>query len=159
MKAVIMAGGFGTRLRPLTTSVPKPMIPMAVKPLMEHTVALLKDHGFDDLITLLYFQPDTIERYFGDGSEFGVKMVYAIATEDYGTAGAVKNAEAFLDDTFLIVSGDMLTDFDLSEAVTAHKDRGALATIVLTRVENPLQYGVVRSEERRVGKECRSRWS
>lgn len=143
MKAVIMAGGFGTRLRPLTNSLPKPMIPMAVKPLMEHTVALLKDHGFDDLITLLYFQPDTIERYFGDGSEFGVKMVYATATEDYGTAGAVKNAAAFLDDTFLVISGDVLTDFDLSEAVKFHKDRGALATMVLTRVENPLQYGVV----------------
>ena len=143
MKAVIMAGGFGTRLRPLTTNIPKPMIPMAVKPLMEHTVALLKDHGFDDLITLLYFQPDAIERYFGDGSEFGVKMVYATATEDYGTAGAVKNAEAFLDETFLVISGDVLTDFDLSEAVKVHKNCGALATIVLTRVENPLQYGVV----------------
>ncbi|MDE2484983.1 MAG: mannose-1-phosphate guanyltransferase [candidate division NC10 bacterium] len=143
MQAVIMAGGFGTRLRPLTTSLPKPMIPMAVKPLMEHTVALLKDHGFNDLITLLYFQPDTIERYFGDGSEFGVKMVYATATEDYGTAGAVKNAAAFLNETFLVISGDILTDFDLSQAVKIHKDRGALATIVLTRVENPLQYGVV----------------
>lgn len=143
MKAVIMAGGFGTRLRPLTTSLPKPMIPMAVKPLMEHTVALLKDHGFDDLITLLYFQPDTIERYFGDGSEFGVRMVYAAAAEDYGTAGAVKNAASFLDETFLVISGDVLTDFDLSEAVKVHKNYGALATIVLTRVENPLQYGVV----------------
>ncbi len=143
MKAVIMAGGFGTRLRPLTINLPKPMIPMAAKPLMEHTVALLKDHSFNDLITLLYFQPDTIERYFGDGSEFGVKMVYATATEDYGTAGAVKNAEAFLDETFLVISGDILTDFDLSEAVKIHKNHGALATIVLTRVENPLQYGVV----------------
>lgn len=143
MKAVIMAGGFGTRLRPLTISISKPMIPMATKPMMEYIVALLKDHGFDDLITLLYFQPEVIERYFGNGSEFGVKMVYAAATEDYGTAGAVKNAEAFLDDTFLIISGDLLTDFDLTEAVKFHKDRGALATIVLTRVENPLQYGVV----------------
>jgi len=143
MKAVIMAGGFGTRLRPMTANLPKPMIPMAAKPLMEHTVALLKDHGFDDLVTLLYFQPDTIERYFGDGAEFGVKMIYATATEDYGTAGAVKNAESFLDDTFLVTSGDILTDFDLSEAVKTHKDRGALVTIVLTRVENPLQYGVV----------------
>ncbi|MBZ0169220.1 nucleotidyltransferase [Candidatus Methylomirabilis lanthanidiphila] len=143
MKAVIMAGGFGTRLRPLTTNIPKPMIPMAVKPLMEHIVDLLKDHGLDDLITLLYFQPDTIERYFGDGREFGVKMVYATATEDYGTAGAVKNAAAFLDDTFLVISGDVLTDFDLSKAVKVHKDRGAMATMVLTRVENPLQYGVV----------------
>ncbi|MDD5560440.1 mannose-1-phosphate guanyltransferase [Candidatus Methylomirabilis sp.] len=143
MKAVIMAGGFGTRLRPLTTSIPKPMIPMATKPMMEHIVTLLKDHGFDDLITLLYFQPEVIERYFGDGHEFGVKMVYAAATEDYGTAGAVKNAEAFLNDTFLVISGDVLTDFDLTKAVKFHKDRGALATIVLTRVENPLQYGVV----------------
>ncbi|MCZ7626433.1 MAG: nucleotidyltransferase family protein [Candidatus Methylomirabilis sp.] len=143
MKAVIMAGGFGTRLRPLTTNIPKPMIPMAVKPLMEHTVTLLKDHGFDHLITLLYFQPDSIERYFGDGSEFGVKMVYATATEDYGTAGAVKNAAAFLDEAFLVISGDVLTDFDLSQAVKFHKDRGAVATMVLTRVENPLQYGVV----------------
>jgi mannose-1-phosphate guanylyltransferase/phosphomannomutase len=143
MKAVIMAGGFGTRLRPLTTSIPKPMIPMATKPMMEHIVALLKDHGFDDLVTLLYVQPEVIERYFGDGSEFGVNMVYATATEDYGTAGAVKNAEAFLDDTFLIISGDVLTDFDLTQAVKFHKERGALATIVLTRVENPLQYGIV----------------
>lgn len=143
MKAVIMAGGFGTRLRPLTIGIPKPMIPMATKPMMEHIVTLLKDHGFDDLVTLLYFQPDIIERYFGDGSEFGVKMVYAAATEDYGTAGAVKNAESLLNDTFLVISGDVLTDFDLTEAVKFHKDRGALATIVLTRVENPLQYGVV----------------
>jgi mannose-1-phosphate guanylyltransferase / phosphomannomutase len=143
MKAVIMAGGFGTRLLPLTTSIPKPMIPMATKPMMEHIVTLLKDHGFHDLITLLHFQPDTIESYFGDGSEFGIKMVYAAATEDYGTAGAVKNAEVLLDDTFLIISGDVLTDFDLTEAVKFHKDRGALATIVLTRVENPLQFGVV----------------
>ncbi len=143
MKAVIMAGGFGTRLLPLTTSIPKPMIPMATKPMMEHIVMLLKDHGFHDLVTLLHFQPDTIESYFGDGSEFGVKMVYAAATEDYGTAGAVKNAEVLLNDTFLIISGDVLTDFDLTEAVKFHKDRGALATVVLTRVENPLQYGVV----------------
>ena len=76
MKAVIMAGGFGTRLRPLTNSLPKPMIPMANKPMMEHTVALLKDHGFQDLVTLLYFQPEVVERYFEDGSEFGVKMAY-----------------------------------------------------------------------------------
>jgi len=147
VKAVIMAGGFGTRLRPLTNTIPKPMIPMANKPMMEHIVALLKDHGFQDLVTLLYFQPEVIERYFGDGSEFDVKMAYVTATEDYGTAGAVKNAESFLDDTFLIISGDVLTDFDLAAAVKFHKDRGALATIVLARVENPLQYGVVITAE------------
>src|SRR5574337_603556 len=126
MKAVIMAGGFGTRLRPLTTNIPKPMIPMAVKPLMEHIVELLKNHGFDDLITLLYFQPDTIERHFGDGREFGVTMVYATAAEDYGTAGAVKNAATFLDDTFLVISGDVLTDFDVSKAANVNQDRGTL---------------------------------
>ena len=121
MKAVIMAGGFDTRLRPLTNSVPKPMIPMANKPMMEHVVALLRDHGFEDLVTLLYFQPEVIERYFGDGSEFGVKTAYVAATEDYGTAGAVKNAEAYLDNTFLTISGDVLTDFDLSAALKFRK--------------------------------------
>jgi mannose-1-phosphate guanylyltransferase/phosphomannomutase len=142
-----MAGGFGTRLRPLTDSVPKPMIPMANKPMMAHIVALLKDHGFDDIVTLLYYQPEVIERYFGDGADFGVKITHVTATEDFGTAGAVKNAEALLDDTFLVISGDVLTDFDLTEAVRFHRSRGALATIVLTRVENPLQYGVVITAE------------
>ena len=121
VKAVIMAGGFGTRLRPLTNSVPKPMIPMANKPMMEHIVALLRHHGFEDLVNLLYFQPEVIERYFGDGSEVGVKMAYVTAAEDYGTAGAVKNAESYLDDTFLIISGDVLTDFDLAQALKFHK--------------------------------------
>jgi mannose-1-phosphate guanylyltransferase/phosphomannomutase len=143
VKAVIMAGGFGTRLRPLTNHLPKPMIPMANRPIMEHIVALLKAHGLDDILTLLYFQPEIIERHFGDGAEFGVRMRHVSAAEDYGTAGAVKNAETFLDDTFVIISGDVLTDIDLTEAVRFHKDRGALATIVLTRVENPLEYGVV----------------
>ena len=147
VKAVIMAGGFGTRLRPLTNSVPKPMIPMANKPMMEHIVALLRHHGFEDLVTLLYFQPEVIERYFGDGSELGVKMAHVTATEDYGTAGAVKNAQSYLNDTFLIISGDVLTDFDLAQAVKFHKDRGALVTIVLARVENPLQYGVIITAE------------
>ncbi len=147
MKAVIMAGGFGTRLRPLTNNLPKPMIPMANRPMMEHIVALLKDHGFHDVVALLHFQPEVIQRHFSGGAEFGVTMAYVTATEDYGTAGAVKNAEHLLDDTFLVISGDVLTDFDLTEAVEFHKDRGALATIVLARVENPLQYGVVITAE------------
>ena len=115
-----MAGGFGTRLRPLTNIVPKPMIPMANNPMMEHIVALLKDHGFQDLVTPLYFQPEIIERYFGDSSELDVKMTCVTATEDSGTAGAVKNAKPFLDDTFLIISGDVLTDFDLAAALKFH---------------------------------------
>ncbi len=146
MNAVILAGGFGTRLRPLTHSVPKPMIPMANKPMMEHIVDLLREHGITDLVTLLHFQPELIEGHFGDGSEFGVRMTYVSAAEDYGTAGAVKNAEAYLSGSFLVISGDLLTDFDLRAALRFHQERGADLTILLTRVENPLQYGVVITE-------------
>jgi len=146
MNAVIMAGGFGTRLRPLTHNIPKPMIPMANKPMMEHIVDLLRHHGITDHVTLLHFQPELIEGYFGDGSEFGVRMTYVSAAEDYGTAGAVKNAEAHLTGPFLVISGDLLTDFDLGAAWQFHRERGADLTICLTRVENPLQYGVVITE-------------
>jgi len=146
MKAVIMAGGFGTRLRPLTSNVPKPMIPVANKPMMEHVVDLLRDHGITDLVTLLHFQPELIEGHFGDGSEFGVRMIYVSAGEDYGTAGAVKNAEQHLEGPFLVISGDLLTDFNLAAAVEFHRERGADLTVLLTRVENPLQYGVVITE-------------
>ncbi|HWU39085.1 MAG TPA: nucleotidyltransferase family protein, partial [Candidatus Acidoferrum sp.] len=146
MNAVIMAGGFGTRLRPLTHNIPKPMIPVANKPMMEHIVDLLRDHGVTDLVTLLHFQPELIESYFGNGSGFGVRMTYVSATEDYGTAGAVKNAEASLSGPVLVISGDLLTDFDLGAAVRFHQERGADLTVLLTRVENPLQYGVVITE-------------
>jgi mannose-1-phosphate guanylyltransferase / phosphomannomutase len=148
MKAVIMAGGFGTRLRPLTNALPKPMIPMANKPMMEHIVDLLRQHGITELVTLLHFQPELIERHFKDGSAFGVCMRYVSAAEDYGTAGAVKYAERLLADSgpCLVISGDVLTDFDLAAAVTAHVARQADLTILLTRVENPLQFGVVITE-------------
>jgi mannose-1-phosphate guanylyltransferase/phosphomannomutase len=146
VKAVILAGGFGTRLRPLTANVPKPMIPMANKPMMEHIVDLLRRHGITDLITLLHFRPELIEGHFGDGSAFGVRMAYVSASEDFGTAGAVKNAEALLDDRFLVISGDLLTDFDLGAAVACHGERRAEVSVLLTRVENPLQYGVVIAE-------------
>jgi mannose-1-phosphate guanylyltransferase/phosphomannomutase len=146
MKAVIMAGGFGTRLRPLTNNVPKPMVPMANRPMMEHIVELLRRHGLVDQVSLLHFQPDTIETYFRDGADFGVKMAYVSPTEDYGTAGAVRNAQPHLADTFLVISGDVLTDFDLAAALEFHRARQADVTILLTRVENPLQYGVVITE-------------
>ncbi len=141
-----MAGGFGTRLRPLTATVPKPMIPVVNKPMMEHIVDLLRRHGITDLVALLHFRPELIERHFGDGSSFGVKMTYISASEDFGTAGAVKNAETHLDGPCLVISGDVLTDFDLTEAIAFHRQRRADLTILLTRVENPLQYGVVIAE-------------
>jgi mannose-1-phosphate guanylyltransferase/phosphomannomutase len=143
MKAIVMAGGFGTRLRPLTCNIPKPMVPMGNQPMMEHIIRLLKDNGFDDLIIMLYYQPDVIIRHFGDGAAYGVKIEYLRPEADLGTAGCIKFAEKSLNDTFLVISGDLLTDFDLKKALAAHRKKEALATLVLTRVSNPLAYGLV----------------
>ncbi len=147
MKGVIMAGGFGTRLRPLTNNLPKPMVPVANKPMMEYTVELLKKEGIEDIISLLFFHPEVIENYFGDGTDFGVKMSYIGAADDLGTAGSVKNAIDSLNETFLVTSGDVMEDFALSSAIDFHKDRKALATMVLTRVENPLPFGIVLTDK------------
>ncbi len=143
MKAVIMAGGFGTRIHPLTISMPKPMIPLVNRPIMEHIVNLLKQHGITDLVLLLFHQPEVIKKYFGDGSEFGVHITYVTPLEDYGTAGAVKAAARHLGERFMIISGDLLTDFDLSKAIEFHEKKQAKATITLTSVTDPLQFGVV----------------
>jgi len=146
-KAVIMAGGFGTRLRPLTMTSPKPMVPVANKPMMHHIVNLLKQHGVQDVVSLLYFQPDKIKDYFKDGSEFGISMKYVAAEADYGTAGSVKNAYQHLTDRFIIISGDVLTDFDITKALEYHDKQKSMATILLTRVTNPIQFGIVMTEE------------
>ncbi len=147
MKAVIMAGGFGTRLRPLTCNIPKPMVPMANKPMMQHIVALLKKHGITDMISTLYYSPEVITSHFGDGSNFGVTMRYVRAEADYGTAGSVRNATKSMDERILIISGDVLTDFDLTRAIAAHEEKKAKATIVLTHAKNPLAFGVVITNE------------
>ncbi len=147
MKAVVMAGGEGSRLRPLTINRPKPLVPICNKPIMEHIIELLKNHGITDVVSTLHYRADEIVSYFGDGKEFGVNMMYSIEDEPLGTAGSVKKAEQYLDDTFLIISGDALTDFDLGEVIRFHKEKGALATITLTRVENPLEFGVVITDE------------
>lgn len=143
MKAVIMAGGEGTRLRPLTCNLPKPMVPILNKPMMEHIINLLKRHQFKTIANTLWYLPDQITGYFQDGSSFGVEMEYFVEKRPLGTAGSVRNARPFLDDTFLVVSGDALTDLDLSAAVDYHKKKQAVATLVLARVANPLDYGVV----------------
>ena len=143
MKAVIMAGGFGTRIHPLTISMPKPMIPLVNRPIMEHIINLLKQHGITDLVLLLFHQPEIIKKYFGDGSEFGIHITYVTPLEDYGTAGAVKAAARHLDERFMIISGDLLTDFDLSRVMAFHEEKQAKATITLTAVTDPLQFGVV----------------
>jgi mannose-1-phosphate guanylyltransferase/phosphomannomutase len=147
MKAVIMAGGEGTRLRPLTSNQPKPMLPLANRPMMEHIVRLLKEHGFDEIVVTLAFLPQAIRTYFGDGSEFGVRMVYATEETPLGTAGSVLNARQELTERFLVISGDVLTDFDLSEIVAFHDEKKALATIGLKAMENPLEFGIVITRE------------
>lgn len=147
-KAVIMAGGFGTRLRPLTMSMPKPMVPLMNVPMMEHIVNLLKSHDINDILSVLYYQPEIITSHFGDGKDFDISMSYVQAMADYGTAGAVKNAaeQIGLRERFIIISGDVLTDFDLSEALAFHLENKAKATILLTRVPNPLQFGIVMTD-------------
>lgn len=143
MRAVIMAGGEGTRLRPLTCGRPKPMVPVANKPVMEHILDLLKMHGIVNVAATLQYMPDMVREYFEDGSKFGIRLKYYVENKPLGTAGSVKNAEDFLDGTFLVISGDALTDIDLKSAVGFHTERNATATLVLKRVDVPLEYGVV----------------
>ncbi len=144
-----MAGGFGTRLRPLTNHLPKPMVPMANRPMMEHIIDLLKKNSITDLTALLYFQPELISDYLGDGGSLGVDLDYITLTVDLGTAGAVGSAMRRIggEGATLIISGDVLTDIDLKKAVEFHKKSKAMATIVLTRVENPLAFGIVITDE------------
>lgn len=143
MKAVIMAGGEGSRLRPLTCSRPKPMVPVANKPVMQHIIELLKKHGINDIAVTLLYMPEVIKDYFGDGRDYGVNMYYYLENTPLGTAGSVKNAEEFLDDTFIVISGDALTDVDLKRAVDFHNAKGSVATLLLKKVDIPLEYGVV----------------
>ncbi len=139
-----MAGGEGSRLRPLTSRRPKPLAPIANKPVMHHILDLLRRHGISEVVGTLHYLADEIESYFGDGSDFDVSLRYVVEDTPLGTAGAVKLAEEFLkDDTVLIVSGDALTDIDLSALLAFHREKKSFATITLQRVENPLEFGVV----------------
>lgn len=147
IKAVVMAGGEGTRLRPLTSNQPKPMVPVFNRPIMEYIIELLKKHNIKDIVVTLQFMPQLIKNYFGDGSDLGVNIIYAVEQQPLGTAGSVKNAQEHLDDTFIVISGDALTDIDLTALVNYHKQKQALATIALKRVENPLEFGIVIIDE------------
>jgi len=147
IKAVMMAGGFGTRIQPLTHSMPKPMLPICNVPMMEHTMRKLVDIGITEIIVLLYFKPEIIKNHFGDGSRIGAKIEYVLPEEDFGTAGAVRAAKEFLDTTFIIVSGDLVSDFDFEKIIQHHFSIDSKLTITLTSVENPLQFGVVITDE------------
>ena len=144
MKAVVMAGGEGTRLRPMTANQPKPLLPVVNKPIMEHVLRLLHKHGFTETIVTVQFLATLIRNYFGDGEDFGMKLHYVAEEVPLGTAGSVKNAEEHLrGEPFIVISGDALTDIDLTDMVRFHKERGAKVTIALKRVPNPLEFGII----------------
>ncbi len=142
-----MAGGEGTRLRPLTSNQPKPMVPIVGKPCMEHILELLREHGFEDVIVTVAFLPQAIRSYFGDGASLGLNLQYSVEESPRGTAGSVRLASDALDDTFLVISGDALCDIDLRQIVDFHKEKGAAVTIGLKSVENPLEFGIVVTDE------------
>src|SRR3954465_13063066 len=156
MKAVVMAGGEGTRLRPLTSNQPKPMVPIVGKPCMEHILELLREHGFRDIVITVAFLPQAIRSYFGDGEPMGLNIEQSAGENPLGTAGAedplgaagsVRLAGGRLDDTFLVISGDALCDIDLGKIIEFHKEKGAAVTIGLKSVENPLEFGIVVTDE------------
>lgn len=143
MKAVIMAGGEGSRLRPLTCDLPKPMVPIINRPVLEHTIELLKKHGITEIGITLMYHPQLVTNYFGNGKSLGVNITYFIEQSPLGTAGGIKQAQSFLDETFIVISGDSLTNLDITKAVEFHTRKNALATLILAKVDVPLEYGVV----------------
>jgi len=144
VKAVVMAGGEGTRLRPMTANQPKPMLPVVNRPIMEHVLRLLRKHGLTETVVTVQFLASMVRNYFGDGEDFGMSLQYATEETPLGTAGSVKNAEdALRDEPFLVISGDALTDIDLSDLIAFHKDNDALVTVALARVPDPLEFGIV----------------
>ncbi|GCE46903.1 mannose-1-phosphate guanylyltransferase/phosphomannomutase [Thermosporothrix hazakensis] len=147
MKAVVMAGGEGSRLRPLTIRRPKPMVPIAGKPVMEHILNLLKRHGITEVVVTVQYLASSIEDYFGNGSQFGMHITYSREDVPLGTAGSVKNAEEHLTEPFLVISGDALTDYDLTDLIKYHNEKKSLATLLLAHVHNPLEYGVIITNE------------
>lgn len=143
MKAVVMAGGSGSRLRPLTIERPKPMVPVANKPILGHILDLLKRNGIDEVIITVQFLANMIQDYFGDGRSLDMHLVYSVEEEPLKTAGSVKNAQHLLDDTFVVISGDALADFNLGDIIKYHVEKKAKATLTLCRVPDPLEYGVI----------------
>jgi mannose-1-phosphate guanylyltransferase len=147
-KAVILAGGEGTRLRPLTNNIPKAMVPVLNRPFLEHVVKYLKRHGIGEIILAVGKSHRKIEDTFADGAQLGVKIIYSVEEFALGTAGAVKNAGRFLDDSFVVLNGDVFTDVDLNAMIQWHKENAAMVTIALTPVDNPTVYGIVETDNR-----------
>jgi len=146
MRAVILAGGEGTRLRPLTLSVPKPVVPVVDRPFLRHQLDLLAGAGVHDVVFSVAYRPERVEAVFGDGSALGMKIRYAVEDSPLGTGGAVRNALDLLDDRTIVMNGDVLTDVDLGELARRHEQQRASATILLTPVPNPSAYGLVETD-------------
>ena len=142
MRAMLLAAGLGTRLRPITYDMPKPMVPVLNRPVMEHIVRLLARHGFTETIANLHWFPQLIEEHFGDGSRFGVELSYSREEQLLGTSGGVRKAADFLGDSFLVISGDALTDIDLGAMREFHESHDGIATLATKRVEDTSQFGV-----------------
>lgn len=143
MKALFLAGGMGTRLQPLTDKLPKPMVPIMNKPLLERTMLNLKKCGISEVIISTCYQSDYIKDYFGDGSAFDLKIDYIVEDQPMGTGGAIKKAEEYFDETFIVFNADVVSDIDLRKMINFHQSKQALATIAVTEVEDPSMYGVI----------------
>lgn len=143
MKAVILAGGLGTRLQPYTTFLPKPMLPLGEKPLLEHLIDWLKKNGIKNIVLCVSYLKKTIQDYFEDGSGFGVKIEYAVANKPLATAGQLKTAEKFIDDTFVCVYGDSIFDFNIRQMIKEHKKKNSFITMSLYNYQTTLKYGVI----------------
>ena len=147
MKALFLAGGMGTRLRPLTDRVPKPMVPVMGKPLLERNIEALKQHGVKEIVLSTGYKPEVIERYFKDGRVWDLTMHYVCEDAPLGTAGAIKNCEQYMDDTFFVFNADILSNINFSEMLRYHRNKKADATIAVTRVDDPSAYGVIEYDE------------
>jgi len=143
MKAVILAGGLGTRLRPLTNKKPKPMLPLGKKPLLEHLIKWIRKNGVKDIVLCVSYLHETIEKHFGDGSKFGMNIEYAVSKKPLATAGQLKTAQKFIDDTFVCVYGDALFDFSLRNMISDHKKKKSFITMSLYEHKTSIQYGVI----------------
>jgi len=143
MKAVILAGGLGTRLRPLTNKKPKPMLPLGKKPLLEYLIEWIKKNGVKEIVLCVSYLHKMIEDYFGDGQKFGVKIEYAISSKPLATAGQLKTAQKFIDDTFVCVYGDSIFDFSLKNMIAEHKEKKSFITMGLYEHKTSIKYGVV----------------
>ena len=142
MRAMVLAAGLGTRLRPITYTMPKPMVPVANRPVMEHILLLLAKHGFSEVVANLHWFPELIEERFGDGSDYGLALTYSREEQLLGTSGGVRNVSEFLGDSFLVISGDALTDIDLRAMRAAHEAHDGIATLATKRVADTSQFGV-----------------